>query len=365
MMKIKEIISFLEAWAPPAYQEDYDNSGLIFGDGNWEVKGVLCALDCLESTVQEAIEKNCNLVVAHHPIVFKGIKKFGSGNYVDRTLIKAIKNDVAIYAVHTNLDNVASGVNKKISEKIGLVNTRILMPKSGHLLKLELYCPKEDSEKLRVALFENGVGNFSNYSECSFNILGEGTFKPSDKANPAIGEKGVRHVGEELKIEVVFPKYLERQVLTKMKEVHPYEEVAYQVIELKNTNDFIGSGMIGELEEEVDFHAFFDNLKKEFNIQVIKHTEITREKVKKIAVMGGSGSFGLRSAIAQGAHLYITSDFKYHEFFDADGKIVVADIGHYESEAATIELISEGLMEKFPNFVVLLSGLNTNPVRYY
>ncbi len=364
-MKIKDIISFLESWAPKAFQESYDNSGLITGDKNWEVKGILCTLDCLEQTIDEALERSCNLIVAHHPIVFKSLKQLNGKNYVERTVIKAVKNDIAIYAIHTNLDNVHTGVNGKFAQQIGIENPKILMPKKQLLSKLEVYCPEEESEKMRMALFSAGVGEFSNYSECSFNILGEGTFMPSEKASPSIGEKGKRHHGNEIKIECVFPSHIQNKVLTAMRNAHSYEEVAYQIIALENQNQFVGSGMFGVLEEEMPVKIFFDHLKNKLNVNTIKHTALCKSSVKKVAFMGGSGSFGLKAAIAENADIYISSDFKYHEFFDADNQIIIADIGHYESEAHTIGLLSDRLMEKFPNFVVLLTELNTNPVRYY
>jgi len=364
-MKIKDIIYFLESWAPKSYQESYDNAGLITGDKNWEVKGVLCTLDCLEQTIEEAIKHKCNLIVAHHPIVFTGLKQLNGKNYVERAVIKAIKNDIAIYAIHTNLDNVHSGVNMTFAQKIGIENPQILMPKKQLLSKLEVYCPEEESEKMRAALFAAGVGEFSNYSECSFNVLGEGTFMPSEKANPAIGEKGKRHHGKEIKIECVFPSYSQNEVLTAMRNAHSYEEIAYQVIALENQNQFVGSGMFGDLKKEMPVKEFFNNLKDKLNVNTIKHTELCKTSIKKVALMGGSGSFGIRAAIGKNADIYISSDFKYHEFFDADNQIIIADIGHYESEALTIGLLSDKLMEKFPNFVVLLTELNTNPVRYY
>lgn len=363
-MKIKEIISFLENWAAPAYQESYDNSGCITGDVNWEATGVLCSLDCIESVVDEAIEKNCNLIVAHHPILFAGIKKLNGKNYVERTIIKAIKNDIAIYAIHTNLDNVHNGVNSKIAERLGLEKAKVLMPKADILSKLEFYCPEEEAERIKKSLFEIGVGNFSNYSHCSFNIEGMGTFMPSDIANPSIGEKGQLHRGKELKVEVVFPSYLDQKVISKLTEIHSYEEVAYQLVKLKNKVQNVGTGIIGHLEKEMNPADFLSYLKEKMNLSVVRHTALVKKSINRVAIVGGSGSFALPAAMGQNADIFITADYKYHQFFDADGKIIIADIGHYESEAFTIELLGDRLMENFPNFVVLLSGVNTNPVSY-
>ncbi|NND77480.1 MAG: Nif3-like dinuclear metal center hexameric protein [Flavobacteriales bacterium] len=363
-MRVKEIISFLEEWAPPSYQESYDNSGCIVGDLEMEVTGILCALDCIESVVDEAIQRNCNMIVAHHPILFSGIRKLNGKDYVERTIIKALKHDIAIYAIHTNLDNIYNGVNAKIAERIGLTNTKVLMPKTDVLSKLEFYCPEEEAEKIKESLFEIGVGNFSNYSNCSFNIIGLGTFMPSINADPSIGEVGKLHQGQELKVEVVFPSFMNDKVIKTLKKVHSYEEVAYQLIELKNADQNVGTGIIGVLKEQMEPKVFLEHLKRSMCLSMIRHTELTNKSIRKVAVVGGSGSFALPSAIAQQADIFISADFKYHQFFDADGNIIIADIGHYESEAFTIELLGDRLMEKFPNFVVLLSEVNTNPVSY-
>ena len=364
-MKIKEVISFLNKWAPSSYQESYDNSGLICGNRDLEISGILCTLDCLESTIDEAIRKSCNLVVAHHPIVFKGLKQINGKNYVERVVIKAIKNDIAIFAIHTNLDNVHNGVSQKIANKLGLINQSILMPKDGLLNKLEVYCPEENLQEIRDRLFKAGAGNFSNYSHCSFKLSGIGSFMPNEHASPHIGEKNILHEGREIKLELVFPSHMTKSILSEMNDIHPYEEVAYQLLKLENTNQFVGSGMIGYLPEQMLPQDFFDFLKSQFNVKFIRHTALVKDRIHKVALMGGSGSFGLHSAKASGADVYVSADFKYHEFFDAEDAIIIADIGHYESEAFTIELLSSRLKEKFPNFVVLLTEINTNPVNYY
>lgn len=363
-MRIIEVISFLESWAPPSYQESYDNSGLLTGDTDWEVTGVLCALDCIESVIDEAIEKKCNLVIAHHPIIFSGLKQIRGKNYIERTIIKAIKKDVAIYSIHTNLDNVRTGVNDKIADKIGIKNRQILIPKTDVLSKLEVYCPDDEVDKLRHSLFEAGVGNFSNYSNCSFIIQGEGTFKPNENANPSIGKKGEEHRGRESKVEVVFPTYLKYDVIATMKKNHSYEEVAYQVFNLKNENQNVGSGLFGELDNEMRSLEFLQYLKERMELKMIRHTKLVHDRIRKVSIVGGSGSFALPYAIRHGADILISADFKYHQFFDAEDDIIIADIGHYESEQFTSQLLVDRLTENFPNFAVLLTDINTNPVQY-
>lgn len=364
-MKIQEVIQYLESIAPRAYQESYDNSGLLTGNANTELTNALITLDCTEEVVQEAITKKCNLIIAHHPIVFKGLKKLTGSNYVERTIILAIKNDIAIYAIHTNLDNVHQGVNKKIAEKLGLQNVRILLPKQDNLSKLVVFIPQSHADAVLTALHEAGAGQIGNYKNCSFSVAGMGTFQPNDVANPHIGEAGKQEKVEEIRAEVIFPSHLEGSLLKALKQSHPYEEVAYYINSLRNENQEVGAGMIGELAEALEPAAFLAHLKKSMGLKVIRHTPLINRKVKKIALCGGSGSFLLPHALKAGADFYVSADFKYHEFFDAEKHLTIADIGHYESEVYTKDLIGELLTKKFPTFAVNFSGTITNPISYY
>lgn len=364
-MKLTDILKQLETWAPPSLQEGYDNARLITGDPRMEITSALATLDCTEKVVDEAIQRNCNLIIAHHPIVFGSLKSLTGKNYVERTVIKAIKNDIAIYAIHTNLDNVSSGVNAKIGERLQLKNLEILAPKSETLSKLFTFAPLDHADAVRQALFEAGAGNIGDYDHCSFNQNGTGTFRGSDSTNPFVGEKGEEHHEDETKIEVVFPRHLQSQVIQALIKSHPYEEVAYDVIHLANVHPGIGSGMTGELEPEMNEEDFLRHVAKCMNIKVIKHTSFRNKSVRKVAFCGGAGSFLLNKAKSSKADVFITGDFKYHEFFDADNAILVLDIGHFESEQFTPELIKDFLDEKFPTFAVLLSEVNTNPVHYF
>jgi len=329
------------------------------------ISGAVICLDSTEEVIDEAINNGCNLVIAHHPIVFSGIKKLNGKNYVERTLIKAIKNDVAIYAIHTNLDNVKEGVNKMISNKLGLTNCRVLAPVSGRLKKLVTFCPVDVRESVLSALFAAGAGSIGNYDECSFNIPGKGTFRGNEFSNPVVGQKGVRHEESEIRIEVILEDYNSGRIIAALKQSHPYEEVAYDLYPLENEYQNIGSGMIGKLEKPLSRDAFLEHLKTSMQTGCIRYTETGKTSFSKIAVCGGSGSFLLRNALAEGADAFVTADFKYHQFFDAEGKIMIADIGHYESEHFTKELIFKYLNEKFTTFALRLSEVNTNPVRYY
>lgn len=364
-MKIKELTQYLESVAPLAYQESYDNSGLIVGSMDDEVNKALISLDCTEEVVDEAIAKGCDIIVSHHPIVFKGLKKFNGRNYVERTVIKAIKNNIALYAIHTNLDNVTGGVSSKIANKLNLTNQAILSSKAGLLKKLVVYVPRMDVEAVRQALFEAGAGSIGDYNECSFNTAGYGTFRPLDGANPAVGTVGVQERVEETKIEVIFPSNIERQVVVAMLASHPYEEVAYHILSLDNTLPYVGSGVIGNLDEPMAPRSFLKYLKESLNLKVIRHTALLDKDIERVAVCGGAGGFLLEDAKRSGADVFITADYKYHEFFDAEGQLVIADVGHFESEQFTQELLLEVINKKFANFAVCLTETDTNPIQYY
>ena len=363
-MKVKDITNYLESLAPRAYQESYDNSGLLTGEPSQEITGVLTTLDCTEEVVQEAIDRGMNMIVSHHPIIFKGLKKLTGSNYVERSVIKAIRNSIAIYAIHTNLDHVHTGVNKKIGEKIGLKNLHILVPKKETLMKLVTFIPQEHTASVLASLHEAGAGQIGKYKNCSFHVDGTGSFMPMEGANPHIGQADQQESVKETRTEVIFPSHLEDRIIGALKKNHPYEEVAYYLTRLENENQEVGSGMIGELEQPLEPIEFLRRLKSSMNLNTVRHTRLLDKKVKKVAICGGSGSFLLRQAISQGADFLVTADFKYHEFFDGEGKIAVADIGHYESEVYTKELIVEILTEKFPTFAVNFSTIDTNPVRY-
>lgn len=364
-MLIKDIIAEIENYAPPLYQESYDNSGLLVGDKNIKVTGVLLSLDCTESVIDEAISLKCNLIVAHHPIIFGGLKRLTGSNYVERTVIKAIQNNIAIYACHTNLDNVKNGVNAKIAEKLGLTNLKILAPKKQLLKKLVTYVPASHSEQVRAAIFEAGAGHIGNYDSCSFNTNGKGTFRGNENSDPFIGEKGKLSVEDEVRIEVIFEAFKESAILKNLLASHPYEEVAFDVYPLDNVYYNIGSGMTGEFEKALSESEFLEKVKKVFHLKVVKHTPLLNRPVKKVAFCGGSGSFLMKNAINSLSDAYISADIKYHEYFDADGKILVVDTGHFENEQFTPEIFYDIFRKKFTTFATYLSKVNTNPVNYF
>ena len=364
-MLLKEITAYLESLAPLSSQESYDNCGLITGNNSQEITGALISLDCTEAIIDDAIEKGCNLVISHHPIVFSGLKKLNGKNYVERTVIKAIKNDVAIYAIHTNLDNFEYGVNYEIAKRIGLKNIQILEPQMNTLLKLNVMVPEKDVEIVKKAIFEAGAGKIGDYDECAFETKGTGNFRPLPGSDPHIGEVNKREEVNETKLEILITKHQIATVLKALQESHPYEEVAYDLISLANANQHEGSGMIGTLPQAMDEKAFLTHIKQTFNCGIIRHTALLNRKISRVALCGGSGSFLLNAAKRREADIYLSADFKYHEFFDAEDQIVIADIGHYESEQFTTNLLADKLKKKFTNFAVHLTGLNTNPINYF
>ena len=363
-MKIKEIITVLEEMAPLAYAEDFDNVGLLLGNQEDEATGVLVCHDALESVIEEAIAKNCNLVVCFHPILFSGIKKITGKNYVERSVLKAIKNDIAIYAVHTALDNHKNGVNKIFCDALGLINTKILVPKPNFIQKLVTYTIPENVEQVRNALFNAGAGKIGNYDDCSFTSQGIGTYMGNENSNPEIGERFEFVEAQEIKIEVTFEKHLQNKILKALLKNHVYEEVAYEIYDLQNTHQNIGLGMVGELEKPLSEIEFLQLVKTKMQCGGIRHSSLLGKSIKKVAVLGGSGSFAIKNAIQAGADVFLTADLKYHNFYEAENQIVLADIGHFESERYTKNYIVDYLKEKITNFAFVLSEENTNPVKY-
>ena len=363
-MIVQDVIDHLEELAPIAYAEDFDNVGLLVGSKTSKITGTLVTLDTLECVVDEAIASNCNLIVSFHPIIFKGLKKLTGKTYVERVVMKAIKHDIAIYAIHTALDNALLGVNDMICNQLGLINKRILIPQSETIKRLTTYVPKNEANALREALFNAGAGSIGNYDHCSFNIDGTGTFKGNENSKPSIGEQGITHEEAEVKITLTFAKHLEHIIIEALLKSHSYEEVAYEITTLENKNQHIGMGMIGELETPIDETGFLNDLKTKMNTKCIRHSSLLGKPIKKVAVLGGSGSFAIQAAKASGADIFITADLKYHDFFTAENNIVLADIGHYESEQFTKNLLADYLMQKFRNFAVVLSEINTNPIKY-
>ena len=364
-MKIKEFINEFEQIIPVRQAEDFDNVGLLCGNPDREITGILIAHDALENVIDEAIEKKMNFVFCFHPIIFSGLKSITGKNYVEKAVLKALENKIAIYAIHTAFDNDYFGVNYKICEVLGLKNQQVLMPKKNQLKKLEVYVPADSAEILRNALFVAGAGNIGFYDECSFTIQGDGTFRPLEGSNPVTGTHNERENANEVLINVIFEDYKTNQILFAMKENHPYEEVAYQLITLENDNQYTGLGRYGNLEQEMDELDFLTFIKQKFNIDIIRHSSLNNKKIRTIGVLGGSGASGIKAAMSAKCDAYITGDVKYHDFFFAEGKMLICDIGHFESEQFVVQQLFEILSEKFTTFAIAKTTQKTNPVNYF
>lgn len=363
-MIIQDICQLFEELAPLSLQESYDNAGLQVGKHTDTVSGVLLCIDITEAVIDEAIAHKCNLVISHHPLIFKGLKRLTGDDYVQRCIIKAIGHDIAIYSAHTNLDSVEEGVNGRIAQKIGLEHCRILAPVAGQLLKLVTFVPQAEADKVRASLFDAGAGHISNYDSCSYNSDGVGTFRAGDGSNPFVGEINTLHRESEVRIEVIVPTHLQIKVQQALIATHPYEEVAFDWIPLANEWKQAGMGMIGQLPREEDEMSFLRRIKKTFNTGVVRHTPLKGKPIRTVAVCGGSGASLLNTAIRAKADIFISADFKYHDFFGAENRIVIADIGHYESEQFTKEIFFEQIQKKLPTFAVRFSECTTNPVNY-
>jgi dinuclear metal center YbgI/SA1388 family protein len=362
---VDTVCHWLEEIAPLSLQENYDNAGLQIGDRNWNVTGALLTLDVTEAVIDEAISKRCNLIIAHHPLLFKGLKQITGNNYVQRCVIAAIRNNIAIYAAHTNMDHIATGVSRKMAEKLTLQHCQVLSPRTDQLYKLITYVPLSKSDAVRDALFEAGAGTIGNYDACSFNVEGIGTFRANEGAHPFVGNLHERHHEKEMRIEVIVSAFQRATIEKALIESHPYEEPAYDWMPLRNRSSQFGLGIVGTLAEPETEKAFLQRLKETFHLSMIRHTPFREKPIQKVSLCGGSGASLLQTALETKADIYISADFKYHEFFDADNRIVIADIGHYESEQFTKELLQEQLQKKMPTFALHLATSLTNPVHYF
>ncbi len=364
-MQVNDVIKCLESFAPLSLQEDYDNSGLQIGNKSDLVTGILLALDCTEEVIYEAIQKKSNLIIVHHPLIFKPIISIQPNSLENKIILLAIKNNISIYACHTNLDNLINGVNAKIAEKLQVKNLQIIEPKLNQLSKITVYTPTTHLEELKNALFEAGCVEIGNYSNCSFSFDGVGIFNPNQKAKPQIGNNNLLNKTSETCLVLQFDSINTNQVIHSLNEYHPYEEPVFYITQLQKNNYKYGSGLIGELTTSVSEAEILNRLQKIFNAKVIKHSKLLNKSVKKIAICGGSGSFLILKAKKLKADIYITSDLKYHNFFEAENQLLLADIGHFESEQYTSEIIYEVLIKNNPKFAIHFTQINTNPILYH
>jgi dinuclear metal center YbgI/SA1388 family protein len=364
IITVKDVCSALEELAPLSLQESYDNAGLLVGNKQMPLTGVLLCIDVTEEIIEEAVRKKCNMIVSHHPLIFRELKSLTGEDYVERSVLMAIKNDIAIYAAHTNLDNISGGVNTRIAEKLGLKNIQLLQPANDKLIKLVTFVPNAHVVDVRTALFEAGAGHIGKYDCCSYSVHGEGTFRAGDECNPYIGKKGEMHIENEVRIEVILPSYLKNKVYKSLIKVHPYEEPAIDLIPLENNSQHIGIGVVGELSTPEEELSFLHRVKQVFGLKTLKYTALLHRPINKVALCGGSGSSLIKKAISVDADVYLSADFKYHDFFLAEKRILIADIGHFESEQFTKEIFFEQLTKKIPTFAIHFSEISTNPINY-
>ena len=365
MVRIKDLMNVLEQFAPFSIQEGYDNSGLQLGSPDKVVSQALICLDVTPSVVEEASARGCDIIISHHPVLFSGIKKLTGQHYTERVIIESIKKDIGILSVHTNIDSVLSGVNHKLAKLLGLQNLQVLDPVKGMLRKMVTFCPLKHVETVRSALFEAGAGHIGNYDSCSYNVEGYGTFRAGAMANPFVGKENELHEEPEVRVETIFPAYLEDKIVNALLTSHPYEEVAYDIYRLDNYFDQVGAGIQGSFESPVDEKDFLELLKEKLNIPCIKHSPFLGKDLQNIALCGGAGGFLLHKVLGSGLDAFITSEIKYNQFMDASGRILLMDAGHYETEQFTKELLADVIQKKITNFAVLISKVNTNPVCYY
>lgn len=365
-MDIRSIINAIEDFAPRALQEDYDNSGLQAGDVTNICTGVLLALDVNKETVKEAKENNFNFIVSHHPILFKGIKSITPTSDIGSILIDAITHNISIYSAHTSLDNARFGVSYRMADKLKLQHIHTLQPQASKLCKLVVFAPTAYAESIKRALAKSGAGEIGDYRGCSYSMDGLGAYEATANAHPFIGEIGELHEEAETRIEVILPKRLLSQSLKAMLKVHPYEEPAYDIIPLLNNDAYSGSGAIGALPTPMPLKDFLQILKNVFKCPCIRHNGLNgNQLIQKVALCGGSGSFLANDAIQQGADIFVTGDVKYHDFTTINGQIVVADIGHYESEQCAKEILYDIISDKFPKLNIRQSKTENNTIKYF
>lgn len=363
-MTVNDIIAEIESLAPIAYQESFDNTGLTVGEPNQQVSAVLICFDVTEKIIDEAIERNADLIISHHPVIFKGIKQLNGKTPTERIVTKAIKHNIALYAAHTNLDNAWCGINARLSDKIGLINQQVLIPKKDALLKLVTFVPTAHADNVRSALFTAKAGEIGNYDCCSYSTTGYGTFRAGDNTNPFVGEKGQIHNEQEVRVETIVKRHLLSKTINALLQSHPYEEVAYDIYPLNNILPNVGLGRVGNLPQPIPIIDFLKQLKQLFSVTHLRYSEPNIKHVSRVAVCGGSGSEFINDAIRAKADVYITGDCKYHQFIDAAPDILLIDIGHYESEYFATEIFYELLSKKFPNFAVYLAKNSLNPINY-
>ncbi len=368
-MTCKEIIKYFEEWAPKEIAWQKDNVGLQVGSLNNKLNNILLCLELHDQVIDDAIKKNCNLIISHHPLLFQPLKKIDLQNDKNSKLIeKLIKNNITLYSAHTNLDFTKEGVSFELAKKLKLNNIDFLVHQNSNQYKLSVFVPVDFVDKVANAIFENGGGRIGEYTNCSFRTKGNGTFKGSGNSNPYLGEKNKIELVEEIKLEVLVDSWKLKKILTAIFETHPYEEVAYDIYPLANSNKNYGAGTIGELDKPMHQKQFLDYVADNLKIKNFRYSK-GNNKIKKVALCGGAGSDLVKDALNSGADAFITADLKYHTFQDANEKILLIDAGHYETEIHSLDEVKRKLSHytigKNINTKIFKYEGSTNPIFFY
>jgi len=367
-MTCGEIFKYIRSWAPEEIAWNKDNVGLQVGSAKRKVKNILLALDLNMKVIIEAVKKDCNIIITHHPLLFNPLRKIDTDQDNTSLLVeKLIKHDITLFSAHTNLDFTKDGVSFELAKTLKLTNLRFLSNIKSAQYKLIVFVPEGHIEKVASAIFENGGGIIGEYSNCSFRTKGQGSFKGSKKTSPSIGKKLNYEKTDEIKLEVLIDSWKLNEILSAIRSVHPYEEIAYDVYPLNNENVNYGIGAIGELHTAMNQREFFNHVSKSLKINNFRYTTGKTNKIKTVAVCGGSGSEVIPAAIKKGADALITADIKYHTFFDNERKILLIDAGHYETEIFSLNEVNKrlaDLIKKKKNKVFKYNG-STNPVIFY
>ena len=363
-MIIEELTTFIEDKFPLSQQESYDNCGLIVGDPKKTVKKVLLALDCTEQVIKEAKLKKADVIITHHPLMFSSINKLTANDYEGSLIIKLIKSDIALYAVHTNLDNSINGINKYLALKLGLKNLQILVGKEKTFKKIITFVPKAYSQKVITALSAAKAGNIGLYSHCAFVTEGSGCFKPEKGAKPFLGELSKINQVEEVKLEMVFASENQKMIENSLKKAHPYEQPAFDIIELANPNPDIGAGIYGDLPAQINTAEFLKLVKTKLNLSYIRQSNSAKKFISKVAICSGAGFFVFEQAKRLNVDALVTSEIKHHEFLAAENNILLCDIDHHEGEIAAVNILDQ-ILQKLENIDTLISKHNLSPAQIF
>ncbi len=363
-IKCSELMKFMEEFAPVNLAEDYDNVGLLIGSRNQEIKKVLVCLDVTTKVVEEAVEKKVNLIVSHHPIIFKGLKRIVEEDPKGRLLYKLIRNGIGVYSAHTNMDFTHGGINDTLANLLGLSNIRNLKKhKEDRFFKIVVFVPEQNTDTVREAMCSAGAGWVGDYSDCTFMVKGTGTFKPLEGTNPYIGSKGNLEKVEEYRLETIVPQKKLKKVVNAMIEAHPYEEVAYDVYPMELSLKEYGFGKVGSLVETQKLDKFISTVKEKLNVKSVRVIGSVKKEIRNVAVFCGSFDTDVINSM-NGVDVLVTGDMKYHDALDAaEMGLCIIDAGHYSTERIMVPRLAWILSQRFASVDIETSILEENPIK--